>query len=299
MDTDYGPNRVAVTAFIERCRKLTPTELDRLSAVWTTGPMVVWGKASAAARARKAANSAVTPWVIRPAAVGAWDAASEAAWSAARESEWGQTVAEMWADVRSATAEAVSLGSSTMPRAQRGIAWEPASYTALALAVRDLITETQFATLTNAWRGAGLPVPDDSRNARLPSPEVGEVTDYGSEGLMVLAFIERCATLTLADLDRLTAAWDKAKASSRGATRLGAQATAQRAGWWPRWEEARAATAMAALNGGRIRMRDAPLLAASDAALALVVRDRVPTKTFEILTRPWRDAGLWLPTSTR
>jgi hypothetical protein len=289
MNADYGPNSAAVTAFIESCRDLTPNDLGRLAAAWEANPATIWTQTwLEAIYAREPLDDS-----LAPPDYAALDSASRAmgpaAAAASRDEAWNAAGEA----ARSAMTAAVRRAAW---KATRDEPWETAAQAARALVIRDLLTETQFATLTRDWRNAGLPLPEDSRNAGLPLPEEPYATGYGLYGA-ALSLVKRCLDLTPKELDRLAAAWDAAKAgsSSHDATRVEAREAARRAGRWPVWRRARSATAVAALNAGRQKMPEKTLIAASDAALALIVYDLITPKAFESLSKPWRDAGLPLP----
>jgi hypothetical protein len=107
-----GPNGQAVAALIDRAGRLTAEEVQALGA-----PRYAARAARAAARAARAAAWAAA-WDA------AWDAAQDAAWDAARDAPWG---------------------------AARNAAWD-AARSALALVVRDLISEADFELLYGPWR---------------------------------------------------------------------------------------------------------------------------------------------------
>ena len=84
----------------------------------------------------------------------------------------------------------------------------------------------------------------------------------GPNGEALAAFIERCKRLTADEALKLDAAWD----------------AAGDAAWAAAWAAA----------------GDAARGAAWAAALALLVKDKITPEQFDILTKPWRDAGLEL-----
>jgi hypothetical protein len=151
MTADYGPNTVAVTAFIERCRNLSGIELDRLAtAMEARAPWWAPWRATAMRDARDA-------W--RAASSRALDAAEKAGQAAGRGPAWDAAKeAVEWAGN-----DAVRRASGSTRDGMFALVWMArmmgATDAALALVVRDLITETQFAALTKGWRDAGLPVP--------------------------------------------------------------------------------------------------------------------------------------------
>jgi hypothetical protein len=78
----------------------------------------------------------------------------------------------------------------------------------------------------------------------------------GPNGETVANLIERTRRLTADEIARLDAAWDAARYAAWGAA------------------------------------RDAAWGAARDAAWALLVKDKIAPAQFDVLTKPWRDAGL-------
>ena len=89
----------------------------------------------------------------------------------------------------------------------------------------------------------------------------------GPNGEAVAALIERAARLTADEAKALTAAWAAARDTARDTARDAARAAA--------WAAARDTA------------RDAAWGAAGDAALALVVRDRISQEHFDALYGPW------------
>ena len=78
-----------------------------------------------------------------------WDAASDAAWAAARDAAWD---AARDADWYAARAAARAAARDTVWDAVWGPAWDAA----VALVVRDLISQEHFDTLTAPMRAAGV-----------------------------------------------------------------------------------------------------------------------------------------------
>ena len=91
----------------------------------------------------------------------------------------------------------------------------------------------------------------------------------GPNGVEVVAFLDLLPTLT-------NTQWDAARAAARDV----AWEAAWEAAWDAAWEAARDAA------------RDAAASAAGDAALALLARDQITTKQFDIITAPMRAAGI-------
>ncbi len=122
----------------------------------------------------------------------------------------------------------------------------------------------------------------------------------GPNGEAVVAFIERCRTLTREQARKLAAARAAARDAARAAARAAAWAAARAAAWAAAWDAARAAALDAALDAARAAAwaaawdaaRDAALDAARDAARAILVRDRIAPEQYAILVRPFVDAGL-------
>ena len=97
----------------------------------------------------------------------------------------------------------------------------------------------------------------------------------GPNGEAVVAHIERCWTITADQAQRLSAAWDAVRPAAWGAARDAARDAA----WSAAWDAVRSAVQPA--------VRPAAWSAAWDAALALVVRDLIPSEQFDILYGPW------------
>jgi hypothetical protein len=104
---------------------------------------------------------------------------------------------------------------------------------------------------------------------------------FGPQGEQVVTLIERCLTLSAAEVDRLAAAWGAA---------WDTWAVARDAAWgaaWDTWAVARDA-AWGAMSG-------ASWNAARDAAVALLCRDLIGQSpgwdqdAYNLLTGPWRD----------
>ena len=297
-----------MAALIKRCRLLTPTELDRLAAaVEAKAPWWAPWRATEARNAKEA-------W--RAASSKAWDAAEKAAHEAGRRAGWDAAEKA----VESAASDAVHRAGGPALDATWALVWTArmaaTTDAALALVVRDLITETQFAALTKAWCDAGLPLP-----AKI------DTTDYGPNSAAVAAFIERCRNLTGDELDRLEsgavatetrAVVDSAMRGQRlpvASADSEAYSAASAAAWKAAREDpARDASSTAAYEASReaanqaIRRAPPPRpgrpprgLAwepACHAAFALAVADLITETEFANLTKPWRDAGLPMPEET-
>ena len=118
---------------------------------------------------------------------------------------------------------------------------------------------------------------------------------FGPQGEQVAALIERCRTLSSAELDRLYAArgtargtaWHAALDAAWDAAWHAALDAARAAAWDAAWDAARAAAWGAAW--------DAALDAARDAARGLLCRDLIgqhdgwDQDAYDLLTGPWRD----------
>jgi hypothetical protein len=101
----------------------------------------------------------------------------------------------------------------------------------------------------------------------------------GPNGDHVVAFIEKCRVLSADELKRLAAAWEAA-----------ARAAARDAAWAAAGATARAAAGDAARAAAWDAVGEAAGGAARGAALALVVRDVLPQRDYDILTMPCRRA---------
>ena len=132
---------------------------------------------------------------------------------------------------------------------------------------------------------------------------------FGPQGEQVLALIERCRTLSAADLDRLAAAWNATFAAgdaARAATLAAARGAAWSAAWDAAWDAAQYAARAAARCADRDAAWDAALAANLDAtwdatwaarcaAMALLCRDLIAQApgwdqdAYDLLTGPWRD----------
>jgi hypothetical protein len=106
----------------------------------------------------------------------------------------------------------------------------------------------------------------------------------GPNGEAVAGFIEQARRLTPDQVGRLAAAWyaarDAARAAAWYAARDAARAAAWGAAWYAAWDAVGDAAGAAAWAAAR------------DATLALMVRDLISPEHFDLLTKPWRDAGL-------
>jgi hypothetical protein len=119
---------------------------------------------------------------------------------------------------------------------------------------------------------------------------------FGPQGEQVVTLIERCLTLSAAEVDRLAAAWGAA---------WDTWAVARDAAWgaaWDTWAVARDAawaaawdTWAVAWDAARGAMSGASWNAARDAAVALLCRDLIGQSpgwdqdAYNLLTGPWRD----------
>ena len=131
-------------------------------------------------------------------------------------------------------------------------------------------------------RGEGHPYKIGCREVRvlreLPAHEA-----FGPQGEQVAALIERARCLTAAEIKRLHAAWDAARAAARAAARYAAWDAAWYAAGYAAGYAARGAAWGAARDAARGAARDA----AWDAAWSLVARDLISTDAYDTLTRPW------------
>ena len=111
----------------------------------------------------------------------------------------------------------------------------------------------------------------------------------GPNGVEVVAFLDLLPTLTRTQ-------WDAARAAARAATRDAALAAARDAALAATWGAARGAALAATWAATWGATWDAARAAAWDAALAavraLLVRDLITTKHFDVLTAPMRAAGI-------
>ena len=114
----------------------------------------------------------------------------------------------------------------------------------------------------------------------------------GPNGEAVVAFIERCRTMTPEQVRRLAAARATAKAAARATAKDAAKAAvwaaARDAAWAAVWDAAWDAAWAAAWAA----VWDAAWDAAWAAAWAIVVRDLITPAQYATLTQPFRDAGL-------
>ena len=131
-----GPHGQEVAAFLDLLPTLTSTQ-------WSAAWLTAWGAARGATRdaawgaARRAARDAAWNAAWNAARVAAWNAARVAARSAAGDAAWLTARDAAW-------------------NAARDAALDAALDAAGALVVRDLITVTQFDTLTAPMRAAGI-----------------------------------------------------------------------------------------------------------------------------------------------
>ena len=113
---------------------------------------------------------------------------------------------------------------------------------------------------------------------------------FGPQGEQVSALIERCRTLSAAEVDRLDTAWDAVWAADRDATWVAALIATRAAAWEASWDAAWGAVQYATRCAVRAATR-----AAGDAAGALLCRDltgQAPgwdQDAYDLLTGPWRD----------
>jgi len=130
----FGPNGEAVAALLERAWHLTADEADRLRTAWDAA----WGATRDAAwGATRDATMDATRDATR-------DAAWDAAWAATRGATRGAT--------RDATRDATRGATRDATRdAAWGATRGAARDAALALIVRDLISEEHFNTLYGPW----------------------------------------------------------------------------------------------------------------------------------------------------
>ena len=155
----------------------------------------------------------------------------------------GEPVVHPTADVRSATPR-MYLSVSTSAADCTGFRWPCRLF-----AVEPVDPWTPHATdLPNKRACLSLRVVEE-----LPAWQV-----FGPNGERVVAVIDRASRLTPAEVDRLVAAWDAARAAA----------------WDAAWDASRAAA------------RDAAR-AASRAAVAETVRDLITPEQYELLTGPW------------
>lgn len=125
---------------------------------------------------------------------------------------------------------------------------------------------------------------------------------FGPQGEQVVTLIERCLTLSAAEVDRLAAAWDAAwdTWAATWATRYAAEMDRLDAAWvaarCAAWDAARDAARCAAwVAMDRLAAWGAAWDATRDAACALLCRDltgQAPgwdQDMYDLLTGPWRD----------
>ena len=102
----------------------------------------------------------------------------------------------------------------------------------------------------------------------------------GPNGEAVARLVSRVAVCTAEEIKSLGATWDAARGAARDA--------AWDAAWGAAWGAARGAARGAAWDDAR----DAAWGAAWGACLATLVKDKITPEQFDILTKPWREAGL-------
>ena len=128
--------------------------------------------------------------------------------------------------------------------------------------------------LPHKWAGHAFRVVEE-----LPSHEA-----FGPQGEHVVALIERAGTLTAQETDSLVTTWSTTRSAAWVAAWVAVRAAAWDAVWVAAWDAARDATRDAAWVATWDAVRDA----AGVAAVALVVRDLIPTADYDTLTLPWR-----------
>lgn len=147
----FGPNGLAVAAFIEQCRRLTGRDFNRINAgpvpkemldafdnhFDELGTLTMSDAYVALSEADTATRVIANEFPGRREML---DAAHSAVGDAARE----------------AWLRALDASNGKSPA---GSPWEYAVHAGDAIAVSDLITGAQFAVLTRAWREASLPLP--------------------------------------------------------------------------------------------------------------------------------------------
>jgi len=149
VSTEFGPNGAAIVTFIEQCSRLTVQDFQRIASCDVPREMrdvydnhfheIGTFKMSAAFQALSEAGAATRTSASEvPGRRKTLDAAHAAIGEAARGA---------W--MRAMSTGLVSSGSP----------WEYAVNAGDAIAVSDLISGAQFATLTKEWREAGLPLP--------------------------------------------------------------------------------------------------------------------------------------------
>jgi hypothetical protein len=131
------------------------------------------------------------------------------------------------------------------------------------------------------YRAATLP--EAPERATLAEAEADEV-----RGVELAAYLALLPGVSDAQWEKVGAAWDTAWGASRDAAWGAARGAARVAAWYADRVKAWYAAREAAWDAGRASARDA----AWDAAIALVVRDRITPGQFETLVAPMRAAGI-------
>jgi hypothetical protein len=155
-----GPNGEQVASLIDQASRITYDQAVRLGAAWDATRGAARGATRGAARgatrgaARGAARDATwdAAWGATRGAAwdAAWGAARGATWDAAWDAAWGATRGAGWGAAWDATWDAA-----------RGAAWG-AGCAAVALTVRDLVSDDVFDTLYGPWASVMLPAAEAS-----------------------------------------------------------------------------------------------------------------------------------------
>ena len=147
----------------------------------------------------------------------------------------------------------------------------------------------------DSWRTKTYPQPDESVKARGAFAVISQIVDGFSipltppvtkTYLKTKQFIKVWKSLDDAKIKELSAARDAARDSAWDFAWDSAWAAAWDEVWFAPWSEAWEAAWDAA--------RDAAWSAAWSADLAVLVKDKITTEQFEILTKPWTSCGLSL-----
>ncbi|MGW0335510.1 hypothetical protein ACWD0J_27170 [Streptomyces sp. NPDC003011] len=135
----YGPNGQEVAALIERASRLTPSEAVQLAAAWPDARFSdAWDDAQAASWDAAEGSGRASTWQT------VWDAAEDATRAAVKAGDWSGVEAEI-------LGEATPSKDEIKEAAQAG-ACGATAHAALAVLVRDLITDEHYQTLTAPWR---------------------------------------------------------------------------------------------------------------------------------------------------
>jgi hypothetical protein len=147
-----GPNGEQVASLIDQASRITYDQAVRLGAAWDATRGAARGATRGAARgaARDATWDAAWGATRGAAWDAAWGAARGAAWDAAWDAAWGATRGAGWGAAWDATWDAA-----------RGAAWG-AGCAAVALTVRDLVSDDVFDTLYGPWASVMLPAAEAS-----------------------------------------------------------------------------------------------------------------------------------------